>query len=238
MTFQSQSFGDATIYCGDARDIVPTIRKSDMFLSDVPYLVTSGGKSKDPSAMQGGWMAEYDNDGAPITCDIEWPEIMQIASQCVDEGDIYIMANDKNVGPAFIAAMDAGLKLHNLLAWDKKTATANRWYMKNLEFVWYFYKGAARMINDCGSMQGIRFPHRDETKHPTEKPVQLMRFYIENSTDEGHVVVDPFMGTGSTGLAALRAKRKFIGIELEQEWFDVACKRFENLIHQEELFAA
>lgn len=129
------------------------------------------------------------------------------------------------------AALDAktnGFEFHNLLVWDKITATPNRWYMKNCEFTGLFYKGNAKAINDCSSMSCIRYAHADDSQHPTEKPVALMEMYIRNSTQPGEIVIDPFMGSGSTGVAAIRAGRKFIGMELEKRWFDTACQRIES----------
>lgn len=68
-------------------------------------------------------------------------------------------------------------------------------------------------------------PVRDQ--HPTEKPVELAAHFIRLHTQPGELVCDPFMGGGSTGLAAIRSGRKFLGVELEQHWFDVACRKIE-----------
>lgn len=124
-----------------------------------------------------------------------------------------------------------GFEFHNLLYWDKGTCTANRWYMKNAEYVGFFFKGKSFELNDCGSKQGIYIRHQDETDHPTEKPVLLMQHYICNSTKRGEVVLDPFMGTGTTGVAAIRNGRGFIGIEKDPQWFEVALARIQNEIN-------
>ena len=77
---------------------------------------------------------------------------------------------------------------------------------------------------------------RDESIHPTEKPVELMRYWIGNSTHQGQIVLDPFMGSGTTGVAAIQMGRKFIGIEREPKYFDIACKRIEDAQRQGDLF--
>ena len=143
----------------------------------------------------------------------------------VDRAHCYTMADGRNQFEMQVAALDAGFYRHNLLRWDKRTATPNRWYMKNDEFIGFFSKGKAFNINDCGSMAGVQLAHADETTHPTEKPVSLMEYYIRNSSQPGQLVADPFMGTGSTALAAIRSGRRFIGIERDKKWFDIACKR-------------
>lgn len=226
--------GDATLYFGDAREVLPADLVADIGVSDPPYRLTSGGKNS--GGMSGGWMDGYSNDGSPVICDIEWPEIMALLAKHV-RGDLYVMANSMNVIDAGIAARAAKLRFHNLLAWNKRTATANRFYMKNLEFILYLFNGPARTINNPGDKQLIEAAQIDETKHPTEKPVHVMRRYIENSSDKGALVFDPFMGTGTTGVAALQAGRRFVGVEIDEKWFEVSCRRMERATVQAELFA-
>jgi len=140
------------------------------------------------------------------------------------------MADSKNQFEMQAQAKAAGFRFHNLLYWDKGTCTPNRWYMKSAEYVGFFFKGKASSINNCSSKQGLYVPQIDETDHPTEKPVALMKHYLTNSTQPGEVVIDPFMGTGTTGVAAIRAGRRFIGIERDPRWFEVARQRIDEEI--------
>ncbi|MFT5614687.1 MAG: DNA modification methylase [Granulosicoccus sp.] len=99
--------------------------------------------------------------------------------------------------------------------------------MKNLEFTVYLWKGKAdaQGINDCGSKQSFQLNAKKVTQHPTEKPVELGRHYILNSTQPGELVLDPMMGSGSAMVAAVQTGRACIGIEKDPKWFDVACQR-------------
>jgi DNA modification methylase len=225
-----------TLYLGDCREILPELGCfATAVVTDPPYRLTSGGKT--PGGMQGGWMTDYSNDGSPVICDVSWLEIMKlIYDASAKNSDAYVMANDKNVHEALNAANEAGFRFHNLLVWDKVTAVANRWYMKNCEFVLYLYKGAAVRINDAGSKQLYRVPQVDDSTHPTEKPVGLMAHYISNSTKQGQTVLDPFMGVGSTGVASVRQRRKFVGIEIDRTWFDIACRRVAAALKQPDMF--
>lgn len=230
----------ATIYCGDCLDILAGMvtARARLLATDPPYRLTSGGNT-DSGLMKTGAFARgsYCNDGQIVICTHTFDEwIKPVAAALADDADLYIMANDKNLGPLLWAIDEAGLGLHNVLAWDKVNATANRWYMKNLEFVAYAWKGRARTIREPASKQLMKCPQVDETKHPTEKPVALMRHYIENSTDPGDLVLDPFCGTGTTGVAALQCGRQFIGIELDPKWAAVAARRLEAATRQEQLF--
>jgi len=69
---------------------------------------------------------------------------------------------------------------------------------------------------------------RETRVHPTQKPVGVFRWIIEHYTDAWQIVLDPFMGSGTTGVACGNLRRKFIGIELDPGYFDIACKRIED----------
>lgn len=227
--------GSWSVYCQDSTEWMPA---ADLIVTDPPYLLTSGGKN---TGEMGGCLANdiYNNSGGLIDCQIDWKDFMPLLFKSLkDPGHAYIMANNRNVQPMLNAADEAGFHFHNLLVWDKVSATPNRWYMKNLEFTGFFSKGKAFYINDCSQKQLIRCPQVDESKdengkpHPTEKPVSLMACYIINSTHEGQTVLDPFMGSGTTGVAAVQYGRKFIGIEKDERFFDMAVERLSKALDQ------
>lgn len=224
---QKVQIGDCTLYQGDAMKILPHIANVNLMVSDVPYALTTGGVSKSSKTMSGIFAAHnYANDGQLIKATVPFPEMMAaIYSSMAVDGDCYVMANDKNVYPLMQATFMAGFKFHNLLVWDKVTPTANRWYMKNLEFTLYLWKGRAKTINHPESKQILRAGIRNETDHPTEKPASLMHEYVRNSSDVGQLVCDPFMGSGTTGVACVQLSRRFIGIELDSKYFEMACER-------------
>lgn len=240
MSLKTERIGGATLYLGNCLEILPTLAPADLLVSDVPYKLTTGGLSLSSKTMSGIFAAHnYANDGQLVISTVEWHEMAgPLYAALKEDADAYIMANDKNVGPALQAFTSAGFGLHNILTWDKITPTANRWYMKNVEFTLYFWKGRARTINNPSSKQGIRGNQVDESGHPTEKPVWLMQQYITNSSKAGETVLDPFMGSGTTGVAALRAGRKFVGCEIDPKYFDMACRRIEKATDQAELFRA
>lgn len=245
--------GNAKMYLGDSKKIIPALVAAGMqarcVLMDAPYPLESGGQTEGGLHERLG-TDDYNNSGSLVDCLITWPEIMQLAFMALgDQGHCYTMANAKNVGPNYVAAMQAGFRQHNLCYWDKVTMTPNRWYMKNAEFTGFFFKGRAYSINDCTAKQGMTVQQTDESAryapeqtdkktgrkvtraHPTEKPVVLMKHYIEMSTQPGELVVDPFAGSGTTGVAAIRAKRDFIGVEIDEKFFNMACDRLAAAAH-------
>lgn len=261
MTFEIVTIGDCRLFRGDALEILPTLEPGsvDLLCSDAPYKVTQGGAAQreriDAGAgrkrSRGGWMNEYANNGDIVTCNIEWADWMPMAFDVLaNDRQAYFMSNGRSLFDAHSAAVHAGdrygpdgrlisedgFKLHTVLVWDKRSALPNRWYQNITEFTLFMRKGEAFTINDPGSKNIFSLFQRDESKHPTEKPVELMAQYIGNSTQRGQTALDPFMGSGTTGVAAARLRRKFIGIELEKQWFDVACARIEKAYDAAYLF--
>ena len=218
--------GSARLALGDARSILPEITGAKCLITDPPYKVTSGGKTN-PGF--GGWMAnDYDNSGSIVTCDIDWSDWLPlIPATLTEQAHAYIFSNDRNLPEAWRAAENAGLDFHRLLVWDKRAAMPNRWWMQNCEFILFMKKGLAYQVNDCGAMALQSMFQRDETEMPVEKPVPLLELYIRQSSRRGDLILDPFLGSGSTGCAAVRTGRRFVGIEIEERWFEVACERIE-----------
>lgn len=210
---------------GDAMAGLALAPCAAVLITDPPYRVTSGGAGR-PGAFARGWMQEYANDGWPAGVGPEWPAWLPLAYRALaPRAHAYVMSNDRNLADAWAAASAAGFRFHRLLAWDKRAAVANRWFRQRLEFTLFMFKGAERRINDCGADTLWSQYQRDQTDHPTEKPVELMRHYIEQSTQPGDLVLDPFFGSGTTAVAALQSGRSFLGFEHDPRWFDVAAER-------------
>ena len=101
--------------------------------------------------------------------------------------------------------------------------------MKNCEYTLFLRKGAAFPIKNMGSKTVHKFQNPIGCKlHPTEKPVGLMQLYIENSSNPEDTVLDPFMGSGTTGVAAANTGRRFIGIEMDVGYFTAASARIRT----------
>ncbi|MEY8143033.1 site-specific DNA-methyltransferase [Falsihalocynthiibacter sp. CO-5D18] len=225
--FQEITIGNARMIYGDCREVLPKLGAcADMLFCDVAYDLSSGGNAHQS---MGGLFAQdaYDNSGKLMPT-VDWEELGgPFFRACKPDADAYIMSNDKNLFRAGVAFEGAGWKFHNLLVWDKVRATRNRWYMKNLEFTIYFWKGKAdpKGINDCGSKQSFQLNAKKLTNHPTEKPVELARHYILNSSNQGDLILDPMMGSGTAIVAAIQSSRGGLGIECDFKWFEVACNR-------------
>ena len=159
----------------------------------------------------------------------EWiPEVYRVLKS---QTHFYVMCNDRNMQEMLNTATQLKFQLVNILAWKKNNVTPNRYYMKNLEFILMFRKGAAKTINNKGSKQCFEISNIIGNKlHPTEKPVELMRILIENSSNENEIVLDPFIGSGSTALACIELNRKYIGFEIDEEYYDISNNRIDDIL--------
>lgn len=217
---------------GDAIETMKAMAANsvDLIATDPPYRVISGGNNTKHKA---GWKSSVlkENDGKifkhnKIKISDYMPELYRVLKP---GRDCYIMTNNKNLLEFMAEATKAGFKFHNLLRWEKNTRNANRWYMIDCEWTLYLYKPPARTINNPGSRQGFAADNPRNKRHPTEKPVKLFKHYIDNSTEPGWIVLDPFMGCGTTALAALRSGRQFIGIEIDDGYMEIAAQRVSKL---------
>lgn len=231
--------GDATLYHGDTMEILPTLGEiADLIVCDPPYKLTSGGAAPHGSIAEWQLAEDYNNDGSLVECNVDWPDFMPLFYNSMrGDSHCYAMANNRHVQGMLNAAEKAEFRFHNLLTWDKGDCTPNRFYMKNTEFIGFFYKGKAKWINNMSSQQLIFCPQENYMKHPTSKPTLLMEYLIRNSSQEKETVLDPFMGVCSTGLAALRSGRKFIGIEISDKWFAASVRRIEDYYNKPQQIA-
>ncbi len=196
----------------------------DCIITDPPYDVITGGKGSVESPK--GILADNKQLMKTIPNFSDWlPECFRVLKP---ESHAYFMVNFKNLEKLMKEIRLAGFEIHNLLVWEKNTATPNRWYMKNVEYTIFARKGKAKAITDSGSKTCHKFDNIRGKQHPTQKPVELMEMYVSNSSLAGEVVLDPFMGSGSTGVACANTNRNFIGIELDQGYFDIAKQRINE----------
>lgn len=112
--------------------------------------------------------------------------------------------------------------------------------MNQLEFILMLRKGAAKNVNDMGISNCLSCPNiigkGARGCHPTEKPVALMELLIKQSSNAGDIVLDPFAGSGSTLIAAKRCERRYIGFEIDPEYYQMAQKRLDYEPQQAALF--
>ena len=224
---------------GDAIEFMKRMNDEsvDMIVTDPPYKVTpkgcagnSGGMMRSKLTMKGKIFKH--NDIKPIEYIPEFYRLLKDGSHC------YIMTNHVNLQEILNVATDCGFKFIKSLIWNKGNKIMGQYYMSQFEYILFFRKGKGKKINKCGTADILNIPNK-KTKgedgkniHDTEKPVELMKVLIENSSQENEVVLDPFVGVGSTALACKELNRNFIGFELDENYYNIAHNRINGYIHE------
>jgi site-specific DNA-methyltransferase (adenine-specific)/modification methylase len=219
---QPATIGRATLYLGDCRDILPTLPKVDAVVTDPPYGIgadkgatvggtdASGRYIRRPKQYEGGWDDDRPDD-----------ELLQTVVESGKNAIIW--------GGNYLA--DALPRGGRWLFWDKLNSMPS---YSDGEIAWTNIKGAAvKKIAQCNN--GMASMQDGDRWHPTQKPERVMRWCLGFLPD-AKTILDPFMGSGTTGVAAVQMGRDFIGIERESKYFDIACKRIEDAQRQGDFF--
>lgn len=202
--------GDATLYCADCMDILPTLPKVDAVITDPPYGISAGREKP-----HNGW-ADYGIS--------DW----DLRRPSKEVFDAMLQASDVQIiwGANYFA--DYLPVSQQWLSWDKGQ---DGFSLADFELAWSSQDKACRRINYARSLA-----LKDGKQHPTQKPLAVMRWCIEQVKPDCQTILDPFMGSGTTGVAAIQLGRKFIGIEREERYFQIACERISNAVAQGQLF--
>ena len=209
------TIGRAQLYLGDCLEILPTLGKVDAVVTDPPYgigenhrKVASRGKLADPVDY-----GEFDWDAQPCS-----PEAIATMRACSRQ-QIIFGGNYFELPPTSC-----------WLVWDKLNGDND---FADCELAWTNLTGAVRRVRWLWNGM-IRQGH-EERFHPTQKPRGVMEWCL-GFVPDAQTILDPFMGSGTTGVAAVKLGRKFIGIEIEPRYFDIACKRIEDAQRQGDFF--
>lgn len=200
-----------TLYQGDCREILPTLGRFDAVVTDPPYGIGIDGQKQTSWGKHGGRKChEF------MGWDKSRPE--------KEVFDIILKTSATQViwgGNYFADMLPRGDKW---LVWDK----GQRIQQSDCELAYTNMTGALRVF-DLNRVALLK----DGTSHPTQKPVELMKWCVKMTS--GHIC-DPFMGSGTTGVAAVKLGRHFTGIELEPKYFDIACRRISEAMKQPDMF--
>ena len=221
-----ETIGAATLYLGDCREILPTLGKVDAVVTDPPYgIAYRSQRGADRRPLKG--IRTIGHEWQPIAGDdapfdpsplLRFPKIVLFGanhySERLPSSSSWIIW-DKRDGVLSDDNADCEMAWTNL----RGVARIHR----------QLWKGICRAGEENIAIAGSKV-------HPNQKPIGLMKFCIQRCGDDVQSVLDPFMGSGTTGVAAVKLGRKFIGIEIEPKYFDIACRRIEEADRQKDLF--
>lgn len=216
--------GGCELYLGDCLEILPSLPLADALISDPPYgigFAHSGGGG----GIGGG---RYSSKFGKVTIvgddqPFDPQPFLKLAPVTVLFG-----ANH------FADKLPASPKW---LIWDKRKGFTRNDFA-DCEIAWTNLKGVARVINHYWNGMMKDSERGVPRVHPTQKPIAVMEWVLGETTTAGQRVLDPFMGSGTTGVACVRSGRRFIGIEIDENYFDIACGRIRDAQRQPDLFVA
>jgi len=199
--------GNATLYLGDCMEVLPTLEQVDAVVTDPPYGI---GFAAQPTKWQrrAGQLAEKWDDA--VAEDLG-PVLAAGKEQIVWGGNYYRLPPCRGV-----------------LSWFKPDAPPS---MGHFELAWTSLNRTAQQLS-----WSIGATNAERVGHPTQKPLRVMEWCLSFLPD-AKTIIDPFMGSGTTGVACMNLGRKFIGIEIEPKYFEIACERIRAAQDQGRLFA-
>lgn len=218
MTYhRKEVIGNATLYLGDCREVLPELGKVDAVVTDPPYGI---GEAAGKNASRGN-MAKAKDYGNATWDDQPVPEPIMAMVRDAGRWNIIFGGNYYPCPPAKC-----------WLIWDKENGSND---FADAEMAWTNLPKAVRLIRFMWNGM-LRANGEGRGDHPTQKPIGVMRWAINHLPEPNRVILDPFMGSGTTGVAAMSLGRSFIGIEREPSYFDIACRRIEDCQRQGNLF--
>lgn len=236
--------------CLELLDVTPS-NSIDMIFADPPYFLSNGGITCHAGKMVSVNKGKWDKSkGAEENhkFNLEWLEKCQ--NVLTENGTIWVSGTSHVIFSVGFAMQQLGYKILNDISWDKVNPPPNLscryfthatetiiWAAKGKKSKHYFNYKLMKEINNNKQMKSIwpiMAPRPDEKtfgKHPTQKPIALLKRIVLASSQKNDIVLDPFTGSSTTGIACLRLKRKFIGIDSNKEYLELSKKRF-NLEHK------
>ena len=206
------------IACGDCREILPSLEKVDLVLTDPPYGVSY--KKSGEEYMVGD------------TVNLVPYFLPMIREKLNPNGAIYMFSSTTKLVDT-LPIFCTYFKLHSIIIWDKRIGRIPRQlshYKLRYEPILYGSKGLHRLNGYADDVFQCDIPRGKKRVHPTQKPIEIVKYLLANSTKEKSLTLDPFLGSGTTAVACILLNRKCIGIEIEEKYCEIAANRCSQAV--------
>ena len=213
-----RQIGDCTLYLGDCSDVMPVLKGVDAVVTDPPYGIGEAAGKNKSRGTKAAPAKDYGNkqwDDAPLSGQL-LTDVLNLAGKQIIFGGNYFQLPPTSCW----------------LVWDKENGRTD---FADCELAWTNLPKAVRLIRFMWNGM-LRANGEERGDHPTQKPIEVMRWCLSHVPD-AKTICDPFMGSGTTGVACARDGRSFIGIERDPEYFEIACRRIEKAYCQPDMLA-
>jgi site-specific DNA-methyltransferase (adenine-specific) len=233
--------GAATLILGDALDEMRSLPTGsvDGILQDPPYCSGSVSEASRTQAKRQGVRPERtrfdswfvgDNMGTAGLAFLLRSVAFEGLRLMTPESSLVTFCDWRMVPTLAPAIESAGLRWQNLLAWDKEVLGMGDGFRAQHEMALHHTTGSPRYHHKgTGNLLSCRRVPRDDREHQTQKPLELLERILQVIMPPGGCILDPFMGSGSTGVAVVKGGGRFIGIERDPEYFETACRRIAGV---------
>jgi len=233
---KEERIGDCRLILGDCLEVMPLLGKVDAVCADPPYELSSSGPGASHFGMS---LAKFDgSDYKAIVNGLDYTKLFDGFEAAQRPMNGFVFCSNKQVSKLMAECEGHGLSA-TLLVWHKTNAApfANGVWRGDIEYIVH-YRGKGATFNGGAVDKTKVLPHPIvvDAAHPTVKPQPIIQRLIRNCSDFGDTILDPYLGSGSTLVACAKLGRKGIGIELDPEYFEIACKRVEEAYRQPDLF--
>lgn len=239
---REEIIGDCRLILGDCREILPTLGKVDAVVTDPPY--SSGARTDSERQVRGAMLRSMEDQDwfshdAMTTWGFSWfirSVFSDLRQSLTPGGHVYCFIDWRNTPNLYGMLEASGYRVNHCLVWAKPHFGMGAYWRNQHENIVFASNGMPAEMRDRGKGSVLMFAAISPLTrvHPTEKPVALLIDILD--AIPGQRVFDPFMGSGSTGVAAVRAGREFVGCEINPNHFDIACRRIEDATKQADLF--
>ena len=231
---RTEVIGDATLYLGNCLEILPTLGRVDAVVTDPPYGIGLQTKTSDYRGSK-----KFDA-GESLRASVVYDDEPEMIRKLIADFMPVVLGLAERVvvfcGPAMLWAYPEPASIGSVYTPNGAGRTA--WGFQCTHPVLFYGKDPFLQDGKGGRPNSWRYeqPTQEKVDHPCPKPLAWMRWALGRATRPDETILDPFMGSGTTGVAALQLGRKFIGIEIDPGYFDIACKRIEEAWKQPRLF--
>jgi DNA modification methylase len=231
-----ETIGRATLYLGDCRDILPTLGRVDAVVTDPPYILSDAGPGDSHFGMS---LNKFDGaDYKAIVNGFDVEGIFGALEAICQPFNLFCFCSNKQISE-LMSYHEARGRATTLLVWHKVNAApfANGVWRGDIEYCIHAKDSGAVFIGGAMDKKKVsEFPIVQDAAHPTVKPLPLIKKYVGICSNAEQTILDCFMGSGTTGVAAVQMGRNFIGIEKDERHFATACNRIEQAQRQLDMF--
>lgn len=225
------------LYQGDCLDVINNIEVVDCIITDIPYNISKKNNfktMKDRTGRNGIDFGEWDKG-------FEEENLIQFIPLIKSGGSFILFHSFEQFGKLKEIFENNGLMLKDKLIWEKTNPmprNRDRRYISNIEILSWYVKPKNKWTfnrqNGKYESSVLKYPSESgggfRRYHPTQKNLKMIEYLIKIHTNENDVVLDPFMGSGTTGVACMNLNRRFMGIELDESYFNIAKNRIEEAL--------